>query len=56
MKKSEIYLMLIMQKCRQLQQMLQTSWQSKKNYEQINKMYCLYLLKEEKNLLNEDSG
>lgn len=44
MMKSEIYLMLIVQKCRQLQRMPQTSWQSKKNYEQINKMYYLYLL------------
>lgn len=44
MMKSEIYLMLIVQKCRQLQRMPQTSWQSKKNYEQINKIYCLYLL------------
>lgn len=44
MMNSKVYLMLIVQKCRQLQQIPQTSWQYKNNYKQINKMYYLYLL------------
>ncbi|XP_071554257.1 uncharacterized protein [Temnothorax nylanderi] len=49
--RSKVYLMLILQKCRQLQQMPQTPWQSEINYEQINKMYCLYLLLKRKELV-----